>query len=95
MESDPRDQSSKCVPSLMPAPWTDALANEPPSHKFCRVPLLSAACLLSPRMGESMLEAFKIHFSGSIKPYKGLMTASPIGFLSFFLNINLFILIGG
>lgn len=30
-------------------------------------------------MGESMPEPFKIHFSGSIKPYKGLMTASPIG----------------
>ena len=80
MKSDPRDQASKCVPSLMPAPWTEALANKPPSHKLYRVPLLFAACLLSPGMGESMLEPFKIHFSGSIKPYKGLMTASPIGF---------------
>ena len=80
MKSDPRDQASKCVPSLMPAPWTEALANKPPSHKLYRVPLLFAACLLSPGMGESMLEPFKIHFSGSIKPYKGLMTASPISF---------------
>ena len=57
MKIDPRDQASKCV---MPAPWTEALANEPPSHKLCRVPLLFAACLLSPGMGESMLEPFKI-----------------------------------
>lgn len=80
MRNDLRDQASKCVPSLMPSPWTGALANEPPSHKLYRTLLLSAACLLSPEMGEFMPEPFKIHFSGSIKPYKGVMTASPIGF---------------